>query len=301
MIFSQIFETINTGLVVLNKDMTIRYWNRWMALHSGIKGADIRDKKLFDIFPQLNRQHFVRNCRSVLTFGHFSFFSHNLHRYLFPMPATGSRANEFEFMQQSCSMGPLRDANGNIDGLYISVQDVSETVSYQKKLVHMNQIDYLTGVYNRNFMESQLNKELARCLRFKCDLSLLMIDVDCFKSINDNYGHPCGDQTLKEITARIGANIRQTDYLIRYGGDEFCCILTETAQQAAFNVAEQLRQTICTKPFVFNGTSYSTSISLGVASFDPTDSTLESLLKKADAALYEAKRSGRNSVVTTTN
>ena len=299
MIFGQIFETINTGLIVLNKDMTVKYWNRWMSLHSGIGADDIVGKNLFAVYPQLERAHFLRNCRAVLAFGNFGFFSQKLHQYLFPMPAPGSRAHEFEFMQQTCTMGPIRNEQGKIDGLYLSVQDVSDMVSYQKKLVRINQVDYLTGVYNRNFMENQLLKEIERCNRFKCQLSLLMIDVDHFKNINDNYGHQCGDATLKDITRRISANIRKTDFLIRYGGDEFCCLLTETPHQAAFKVAEQLRRAICDHPFEFNGTSYSCTISLGVASLGASDKSLEDLLRKADNALYGAKNCGRNIVVKT--
>jgi len=82
-IFAQIFETINTGLVVLDKEMTVQYWNRWMTLHSGISADDIVGKKLFEKYPQLDRPHFLRNCRAVLAFGNFCFFSQKLHQYLF--------------------------------------------------------------------------------------------------------------------------------------------------------------------------------------------------------------------------
>ncbi len=299
MIFSQIFETINTGLVVLDKEMTVRHWNRWMALHSQIDKEEIVGKNLFELFPELDRPHFQRNCRSVLAFGHFCFFSQKLHKYLFPMPPAGSLAEEFDYMQQSCSMGPLRNAEGQIEFLYLSVQDVSEVVSYQKKLVRMNQTDPLTGVYNRNFMESQLEKEVVRCQRFKHDLSLLMIDVDLFKNVNDSYGHQCGDFALKEMTQRISAKIRQTDFLIRYGGDEFCCLLTETAPDKAIKVAQLLRRQICDSPFLFKDITFNVTISIGVAGFDEKDIDVESLLRKADSALYLAKQSGRNTVVDT--
>lgn len=299
MIFTQIFETINTGLVVLDKEMTVQHWNRWMALHSEVDAQEIIGKSLFEFFPDLNRPHFLRNCRSVLNFGHFCFFSQKLHKYLFPMQPAGSLNEEFEHMQQSCSMGPLRNEQGEIEYLYLSVQDVSEVVSYQKKLVRMNQIDHLTGVYNRNFMETQLQKEIERCQRFEHDLSLLMIDIDLFKTINDSYGHQCGDFALCEITKRISEKIRKTDFLIRYGGDEFCCILTETSPKSAFVVAEQLCEAICQTPFTFKQQTFQTTISLGVAGLDRNDVDVESLLRKADSALYKAKQSGRNTVVKT--
>ncbi|SDD96503.1 sensor domain-containing diguanylate cyclase [Desulfuromonas thiophila] len=296
MIFAQIFDTINTGLVVLDRQMVVHYWNRWMALHSHIQSSAIVGHNLFDFFPDLNRPHFLRNCKSVLTFGNFCFFSQKLHHYLFPMAPVGSLADHFDHMQQSCAMGPLRNASDEIEMLYLSVQDVTEVVSYQRKLMQLNQTDQLTGVYNRNYMEAHLAKEIERCKRFNHNLSLLMIDVDLFKSINDTYGHPCGDYALKAITQRINSQIRKTDALIRYGGDEFCCILTETSCQAAYKVAEQLRQTIAAPPFTFQGSQFNATISVGVASLDQQDCDLESLLKKADDALYRAKQAGRNTV-----
>ncbi|MBN2646011.1 MAG: GGDEF domain-containing protein [Desulfuromonadaceae bacterium] len=296
MIFDQIFETINSGLIVLDRDMKVCHWNRWMAMHAHIASEDIIGRSLFEFYPELNRPHFLRNCKAVLAFGHFCFFSQKLHKYLFPMAPVGSLVDHFEQMQQSCAMGPLRNEEGGIEKCYISVQDVTEVVLYQKKLVQLTMTDQLTGVYNRNFMESQLSKEIDRCQRYQHDLSLLMIDVDLFKTINDNYGHPCGDFALKTITRRITANIRKTDFLIRYGGDEFCCILTETSQQDAYIVAELLRKSIADTPFEFKDRIFSSTVSIGVAGLNSDDKHLECLLKKADEALYRAKQSGRNTV-----
>ena len=212
------------------------------------------------------------------------------------MPAPGSLADSFNHMQQSCSMGPLRNENNEVEMLYISVQDVTEVVSYQKKLVAMNNTDQLTGVYNRNYMESHLVRELERCRRHDNSMSLLMIDVDLFKIINDSYGHPCGDYALKTICERISSNIRKSDSLIRYGGDEFCIIMPETSEKHAYKVAETIRKSICDHPFTFADMTFNTTISIGVAVLDQDTDDVESMLKKADEALYTAKQSGRNSV-----
>ena len=296
MIFAQIFDTINSGLLVIDRDMTVKYWNRWMAMHSGIAANRIVGTSLFDHFPELDQPHFRRNCKSVLQFGNFCYFSQRLHKYLFPMTAPGSLADTFDNMQQSCSMGPLRNKNNEVEMLYIAVQDVTEVVSYQKKLVTMNHTDQLTGVYNRNYMESQLSKEIERCRRYNHPISLLMIDVDLFKTINDSYGHPCGDFALKSICERITLNIRKSDSLIRYGGDEFCIIMPETSEQNAYRVAEIIRRSICSQPFTFANTKFNITVSIGVAAMDQDRDNVESVLKKADEALYQAKKSGRNSV-----
>lgn len=160
----------------------------------------------------------------------------------------------------------------------------------------MNNTDMLTGVYNRNYMESHLSKEIERCRRYDHTMSLLMIDVDLFKTINDSYGHPCGDYALKTICERILANIRKSDSLIRYGGDEFCIIMPETTGKDAYRVAEIVRRSICDRPFTFGGDTFSTTISVGVAAYNRDNDDVESMLKKADDALYCAKQSGRNSV-----
>jgi len=199
-------------------------------------------------------------------------------------------------MQQSCSMGPLRNDNNEVEMLYISVQDVTEVVSYQKKLVTMSNTDQLTGVHNRNYMEPHLVKEIERCRRYNHSMSLLMIDVDLFKSINDSYGHPCGDYTLKTICERFTSNIRKSDSLIRYGGDEFCIIMPETVEKHAYKVAETIRKSICDHPFTFADMTFYTTISIGVAVLDQETDDVENMLKKADEALYTAKQSGRNSV-----
>ncbi len=296
MIFAQIFDTINSGLLVIDRDMTVKYWNRWMAMHSEISVEKIVGTSLFSHFPELDRPNFRRNCKSVFQFGNFCYFSQRLHKYIFPMPAQGSLADSFDYMQQSCSIGPLRNQKNEIEMLYISIQDVTEVVSYQKKLISMNNTDMLTGVYNRNYMESHLAREIERCQRYNHAMSLLMVDIDLFKTINDSYGHPCGDYALKTICKRITANIRKSDSLIRYGGDEFCIVMPETAEIDAYRVAETVRKAICNHPFTFAGLNFSTTISIGVASLNQKTDDIESMLKKADEALYCAKQSGRNSV-----
>lgn len=296
MIFAQIFDTINNGLLVIDRDMKVNYWNRWMAMHSGIAADEIVGSSLFSHFPELDQPHFRRNCKSVLQFGNFCYFSQRLHKYLFPMPAPGSLADSFSHMQQSCSMGPLRNANNEVEMLYISVQDVTEVVSYQKKLVAMSNTDQLTGAYNRNYMESHLIREIERSRRYNHGLSLLMIDVDLFKAINDSYGHPCGDYALKTICQRITATIRKSDSLIRYGGDEFSIIMPETTKKDAYKVADTIRKAICDHPFTFADMTFNTTISIGVANLDQDTDDVESMLKKADEALYTAKQSGRNTV-----
>ncbi len=199
---SQIFDTVNIGLVILNGDLTVRHWNRWMELHSGIPAQRIIGSPLFHHFPSLDNQRFLRSFKSVMAFGNFSFFSQKLHRFLFPFPPDSSFESRFEHMQQSCSMGPLRDNENNITGLYLTVQDVTELAAYEQMLLKMNMTDGLTGVFNRRSLEKRLNEEYERSKRYSSKFSVIMFDIDFFKRVNDTYGHQCGDFILKSVSEK---------------------------------------------------------------------------------------------------
>ncbi|OGQ94543.1 MAG: diguanylate cyclase [Deltaproteobacteria bacterium RIFOXYD12_FULL_57_12] len=297
MIFEQIFNMINVGLVVLDADLRVRHWNRWMELHSGISAESIVGEPIFSFYPDLNNPKFIRNCKAVLKFGNFAFFSQKLHSYLFPLKPASSFGHKFNNMQQGCTMGPLRDQDNIIRHLYISVQDVTEVVAYEQKLVAMNMQDGLTGVYNRRFLEGKLKEEFGRHKRYARPFGVIMCDIDFFKKVNDTYGHQCGDQVLKYVAATIQKLIRDTDYLARYGGEEFCCLLPEADLEAARKLAERLRQGVARGKTSCGDQEVEVTVSFGVAAVGPAIETPETLLALADQALYEAKRAGRNRVV----
>ncbi|MFH0997729.1 MAG: GGDEF domain-containing protein [Pseudomonadota bacterium] len=297
--FSQIFETVNFGLVILNTELKVTHWNHWMARHSGIDADQITGAFLFDFFPELNTPRFLRNSKAVLSFGNFSFFSQKLHHFLFPFKPAGSFKSNFEHMQQNCTMGPIRNDDNFITGIFLIVQDVTELASYEQKLVEMNIKDGLTGIYNRRFLQTRLNEEYQRHKRYGMKLSLIMFDIDFFKKVNDCHGHPCGDAVLQSVTATIAAITRETDCLARYGGEEFCCLLPQTDLAAASILAERFRQLIEALVTPCRENNIKVTISLGVSELAAGDFA-EALLKRADEALYQAKNSGRNRVMAMT-
>jgi diguanylate cyclase (GGDEF)-like protein len=155
--------------------------------------------------------------------------------------------------------------------------------------------DALTGIPNRRFLEAVLAEETKRATRFGRPFSLLMVDVDHFKRINDTHGHAVGDVVLVEVARRIRATLRSDlDTAARYGGEEFTVVLPETDPSGAFVVAEKIRQVVAGEP-VENGLTV--TVSVGVASCPGDGTTADSLLAAADTALYEAKRGGRDRVV----
>jgi diguanylate cyclase (GGDEF)-like protein len=297
MILNQIFDSINMGLVILDHDLKVYQWNRWMEVHSGIEAEKVSGASIFETYPHLKKNPtFNRSCKSVLSFGNFCFFSQKLHHYLFPFKSTSYFDSSFEYMQQSCAMGPLRDENNEIKYIFISVQDVTEVAVYEHKLVEMNMKDGLTGVYNRRFMEIKLNEEFNRCKRYGGDFSLIMFDIDFFKKVNDVYGHQCGDHILKAVSSQVASVIRNVDFIARYGGEEFCCMLPETKLESAVYVAERFRSAVEELHNEFKGKTVNVTISLGVSCLTDEIDSAELLLEKADDALYRAKEGGRNRV-----
>jgi len=130
----QIFETINMGMVILDHDLTVRVWNPWMQHYSGIAENGIVGGNLLDFYANLAEPKYKRFIMSVFSFGNYAYFSQKLHRYLFAMKNPHQSADILPFMQQSCTAGPIRDEQGQIVSIYITVQDVTESVVYEIKL-----------------------------------------------------------------------------------------------------------------------------------------------------------------------
>jgi diguanylate cyclase (GGDEF)-like protein len=182
-------------------------------------------------------------------------------------------------------------------GRAVIFADVTAKVRLREELRGRAETDPLTGVANRRRFHQTLDIECTRFTRNHFPLSVLMIDLDYFKEVNDRYGHPVGDTVLRIVAQLILLSLRKTDLLARYGGEEFAVLLPETPEEGAAVIAERIRQTVCLKPIIADGCEIQVSISLGVAShIDEDDATPEILLKKADLALYRAKATGRNRV-----
>jgi diguanylate cyclase (GGDEF)-like protein len=159
--------------------------------------------------------------------------------------------------------------------------------------------DGLSGLYNHRYFQESLKKELIRSARHKHKLSLLFIDIDYFKSYNDNNGHPAGDLVIRTISKILTKSFRFSDLVARYGGEEFTVILPETDRVMAKNIAETIRRRIADFPFPGrdNQPGGVLSISVGLASYPDDGNTSEGLVRQADIALYTAKESGRNMVI----
>ena len=158
--------------------------------------------------------------------------------------------------------------------------------------------DSLTAVYNRRTFKELAEPQLSRSRRAQVPVSLLMLDLDHFKRINDTYGHLAGDDVLKAFAKLVGACLRKEDLLARYGGEEFVVLLPSASQQAALSLSERIREQVAARPFDANGHLVRVTVSVGIASeAGDTLPSLEAMLGRADEALYKAKDDGRNRVV----
>lgn len=298
MIHAQIFDMVNLGIAVLDKELKVKEWNRWLELHTKIPADGIVGTSILDHFPNLNEKWFLKNCRAVLQFGNFAFFSQKLHRYTLPMKPVHHLDPAFEYMQQNCTLGPLRNEANEVKYIYMIIQDATEVAAYETKLLEMSVRDSLTEVYNRRYFELKLKEEVERHQRYGCSLSLIMIDIDFFKQINDTHGHQAGDQVLMEVATLFTDRLRSVDTVARYGGEEFCLLLPETPKESATLVAEDLRKIIENNTFSYQGAAIDVTVSLGVIDVCGKGIRLDDVLKQVDDALYSAKENGRNTVVT---
>jgi two-component system cell cycle response regulator len=181
-----------------------------------------------------------------------------------------------------------------------------ESMVNHERLKHAGLTDPLTGINNRRFFDQRLNEEVARSRRTGRPLSALFVDVDHFKAINDEYGHPVGDKALQTVAALIREQLRSHDVVARYGGEEFAALLADADAVIAAEIAERLRRKLAERVFhIAEDTRLTLSISIGVATLQCTENLRQidsvrlgaELTEAADRALYQAKRAGRNRVV----
>lgn len=191
---------------------------------------------------------------------------------------------------------PIFEDDGSVSGIFVQGHDVTDAHNLSRKLSYQASHDSLTGLFNRREFELRVENAIKEMLVIPNVLSLLFLDLDHFKNINDVCGHRAGDEFLRMISMVLSSRLRATDTLARLGGDEFGLLLKGCPEHVAMNIAQDLRQAVSEVEFVWQNRRFSGSVSIGVFSFNDISITITDALSVADAACFLAKEKGRNRV-----
>jgi diguanylate cyclase (GGDEF)-like protein len=189
----------------------------------------------------------------------------------------------------------MHDRDGQVSGAVIVFRDIGPSLAMAQKMTHLAHHDFLTGLPNRVLLIERISQAITQANRHGKRLALLFIDLDNFKRINDSLGHAAGDQLLRLVAKRLAACVRAMDTPCRHGGDEFVLLLTEIEQpQDAARVVEKLRAALA-MPYLNGGHDLSVTLSMGISVFPDDGFDADTLMQKADTAMFHAKASGRDS------
>jgi diguanylate cyclase (GGDEF)-like protein len=295
---------VNSGIIVLDAHHKIVLWNGWMVPRSARAAARVRERSLFEVFPELRGSRVEAAVLAALAEGASTTIPQTESRSPFPLREAGSF--DGPRIDQAVTVTPFRD--GEQRCCLIEIRDVSGAVEREKRLLDhaeslraRSYVDGLTGIANRRYFDVALDRELRRAQRAKGELSLLLIDIDSFKAYNDHFGHQQGDACLSIVAQALAAKLkRPADVAARYGGEEFAAILPDTSLEQARLHANAIREHVAGLALPHAPAAHwpMVTLSIGVASFERERlHEVPALIEAADKALYAAKRGGRNRVM----
>ncbi|MGD8593093.1 MAG: GGDEF domain-containing protein [Gammaproteobacteria bacterium] len=298
------FQSIDVGVVVVDRRYAVQVWNRFMENHSGVRSTSIIGNNLFDKFPHIPVDWFKRKAESVFLLKSRAFSTWEQRPYIFKFKNYRPITSAAEHMYQNITYIPLLSPSGEVNQIGIIIYDVtdiatnkSELERANSKLQALSRTDRLTQLYNRGYWEDCLIREFARHKRTNEPCSLIMFDIDHFKKVNDTYGHQAGDEVIRITAQAVRDKVRTTDIAGRYGGEEFGIILIDTKSEGALLLAQRLRKHIESILVQHDGRDIRYTVSLGVSEVDTQIRDHKQWLEQADQALYSAKESGRNQAI----
>jgi diguanylate cyclase (GGDEF)-like protein len=204
-------------------------------------------------------------------------------------------------MYQNCMLMPVSDENGKPESVCVVMFDATDTAIATNMLRdaldtlgEMSNRDGLTGIYNRRYLENRLKSEFDRARRHGGTFSMILFDLDFFKKVNDTYGHLAGDKVLVEVARRMSDQLRSSDIVGRYGGEEFALILPETQIEGARTFGDRLREMIELEPVIYDNTTIPITVSMGATEYSAELASYDKLILQSDVALYASKAGGRN-------
>jgi diguanylate cyclase (GGDEF)-like protein len=299
-----IFDTVNNGIIILDENLQIKAWNNWLEIFTKQKESEVLDKNISELFPYINAKKLKRKIKAVLVTQNPSFISLDTNDYLIDIPVSNITNQVFKSMKQEVTILPY-DSKENLVCIYIyDVTPLSEVNFHlqeaNKELIDMSHRDPLTHIYNRRYFAEQSEKMLSFAKRNDLPLTILILDIDKFKNINDTYGHFVGDEVIIKVAKILEEHIRQSDIVARFGGEEFVMLLQDCHLENGKQVAEKVRIDIKNASVTTsNDIPVDFTISIGVAQYNDKkdNNNLEHTVHRADEALYEAKANGRDQTI----
>ena len=311
--FREALDKINTGIAIVDHDLHVAFWNAAIVNISGVHEDEAIGREIGSLCPKFQEQRYTEILKSVLRTGQSRFCSAAIHKS-FVIPSGCTCPDEIRQNMEVCALSNDPDS-------YILVQIIDISSHMQKELKLKQAIralkkgydeikqseaeahrkagyDPLTGVYNRLGLNKALKEALSGAGADN-RYAVFFIDLDDFKYINDTYGHLIGDVLLQQVAGRLNNSIRNgggrsVDLLARFGGDEFVIILTDIGVKTNIgNCAQRIVQTL-RKPFFIDGNSIHITLSLGISIYPDDSENIDSLIKKADYAMYKIKQAGKN-------
>lgn len=298
-----IFNTIDNGIIILDENLNILAWNRWLELKTNYKKEQMLGENICDKFPYIKQDKLKRKIKSVLVTNNPSFYSVDPHKYLIKIETNSIVDKHYNHMRQDITLVAY-----DLEKRYVCLYIYDNTKFYEtsakleelnKELVELSNRDPMTHAYNRRYFSDVSSKMLNLASRANHSLSIIILDIDDFKDINDNYGHSVGDKVIISLSQNLEEYVRNSDVVARFGGEEFVILLYNVSLEDGNKIAEKIRNNIEKLKIETKYGDISYTLSLGVAQYDKDQdfNNIEHTITRADKALYEAKRLGKNQVI----
>lgn len=303
-LFDIILNDINEGIVIANEKLEISFWNDYMEHLTSINKDEAVYNNIYNILPNLNKNFFKRAVDCVMKNGHKMFFSSAMHKGLVSnrkevnlkiskFEKEGEEFLLFEFIDVTNQVEHINQLKSYVNKLSLLNKDLKKKEKVIKNLAYY---DKLTGVANRILFYKLANKFLYNAKRNNDLLGLMFLDVNKFKSINDNYGHEAGDKVLVKVAKILIKSTRKSDVVARFGGDEFLILLPCIKSIDDYKVIVSRINNYKNNTITYEGQKIDISLSIGVSFYPKDGDSIDKLIVKADKAMYVAKNIDRENI-----
>jgi diguanylate cyclase (GGDEF)-like protein/PAS domain S-box-containing protein len=292
-IYENILDNMYEGLYLLDRDRRIAYWNKGAERITGFSSGEVVGCACRDNILNHVDEHGMPLCDSSLCPAERSMITRSAIEHTIYL-----RHKEGHRVAVSTRIAPIKDAEGNVVGAIELFTDNKATVEAQRRMQDLEKmalLDPLTQLGNRRHSEMHVQSRLAEMRRYGWPFGILFMDVDGFKKINDVHGHDVGDRTLKMVAATMSNSLRSSDFLGRWGGDEFLAVMLNVREDQLLTIGNKLRALVEHSTINVGPAFQSVTVSVGATAADEDD-TIDTLLKRADDLMYRSKASGGNLV-----